>query len=358
MKTFSFLLGVAGCAPSIIGRVNAAPQFGAHKTDVCSSRSDAVSQAPALVSAAPAVSSVTPAISSAAPALSSAAPGLSSVAPAASSASPAAPLSSGKVRFAGVNIAGFDFGCGIDGTCNTASTFDVASKGTGIQQIQHFVKDDQLNAFRLPVAWQFLVNNQLGGTLDSTNLAAYDKLVQGCVNAGAAMCIIDVHNYARYNGMIIGQTPGGPTNEQYASLLSQLAIKYKNQPQVAFDIMNEPHDIPNLAAWGNSSQIAVNAIRNAGATGQVILLPGTDFASADTFISSGSAAILSNITNPSGGTDNLVSLTSGSHLNNLLISLLLGRYSTFTNTLTWTTAERMPLARRITFQPLQLWRHT
>jgi hypothetical protein len=105
-------------------------------------------------------------------------------------AAPAPP--GGQVAFAGVNIAGFDFGCGIDGTCNTANTFDVVAKGSGIQQMQHFVTDDGLNAFRLPVAWQFLVNNQLGGPLDATNVAAYDKLVQGCVSSGAKLCMIDM----------------------------------------------------------------------------------------------------------------------------------------------------------------------
>jgi endoglucanase len=318
MKTFSSWLDVASCALCIVGGANGAPQLRAHKRSACTSPTQAL----AISSTAPALSpaglvsrsvSLPSAITLAAPVVSSSAlasPPIASTAGLASTSStgsPEAPQSSGKVRFAGVNIAGFDFGCGIDGTCNTASTFDVVDNGNGIQQMQHFVKDDGLNAFRLPVGWQYLVNNQLGGPLDTTNLATYDKLVQGCVSSGAAMCIIDVHNYARYNGMIIGQTPGGPTNEQYASLLSQLATKYKNQSQIAFDIMNEPHDIPNLAAWGNSSQVAVNAIRNAGATNQTILLPGTDFASADTFISSGSAAILNNITNPSGGTDNLVS---------------------------------------------------
>jgi endoglucanase len=224
-----------------------------------------------------------------------------------SSANTPAP-SAGRVRFAGANIAGFDFGCGIDGTCDTTKAFDVAVKGNGVQQMQHFVKDDGLNAFRLPVSWQFLVNNKLGGPLDATNLAMYDNLVQGCVTAGAAMCIIDVHNYARWNGMIIAQTPGGPTNDQYASLWSQLATKYKSQPQVAFDIMNEPHDIPDLNLWGQSSQAAVTAIRAAGATNQTILLPGTNFASAETFVSSGSADVLSKITNPGGGTDGLVCL--------------------------------------------------
>lgn len=99
---------------------------------------------------------------------------------------------SGKVAFAGINISGFDFGCGIDGTCDITQTFDVANKGNGVQQMAHFVNDDKLNAFRLPVAWQYLVNNNLGGPLDATNAANYDKLVMGCAGV-AAMCIIDMY---------------------------------------------------------------------------------------------------------------------------------------------------------------------
>ena len=104
--------------------------------------------------------------------------------------------------------------------------------------MKHFVDDDGLNVFRLTVGWQFLVNNELGGTLDSTNFATYDKQVQGCIDAGADMCIIDIHNYARWNGAIIGQ--GGPSNVHFASLWSQLATKYVGQPKVAFGVMNEP----------------------------------------------------------------------------------------------------------------------
>ena len=92
----------------------------------------------------------------------------------------------GKVQFAGVNIAGFDFDCNINGTCNLSSTFDVASKGNGIAQMSHFTKNSGLNAFRLPVGWQFLLNNDQtpSGPIDATNLAAYDVLVQGCWIAG------------------------------------------------------------------------------------------------------------------------------------------------------------------------------
>lgn len=113
---------------------------------------------------------------------------------------------------------------------------------TGLDQMKHFVKDDGLNAFRIPVGWQFLLNNNLGGTLDSTNWATYDKQVQGCLDAGAALCIVDVHNYARWNGQIVGQ--GGPTDAQFASLWSQIATKYKGNNKIAFGVMNEPVSIP------------------------------------------------------------------------------------------------------------------
>ncbi len=64
------------------------------------------------------------------------------------------------------------------------------------------MKDDGFNAFRLPVGWQFLTNDVLGGPIDDANLQEYDDLVQACINSGAAGCIIDIHNYARWNGEV------------------------------------------------------------------------------------------------------------------------------------------------------------
>jgi endoglucanase len=147
-----------------------------------------------------------------------------------------------KVQYAGVNVAGFDFGCTIDGKCALTGTnkpYNIVSGGTAIGQMNHFVKDDTLNAFRLPVGWQFLLNDQLGGTLHANNFAQYDSLVQGCLNSGAALCILDIHNYARWNGAIIGQ--GGPSNAQFADVWKQLAQKYGSQSKIAFGVMNEPH---------------------------------------------------------------------------------------------------------------------
>ncbi len=106
-------------------------------------------------------------------------------------------------------------------------------------QMKHFVDDDKLNVFRLNVGWQYLVNNQLGGSLDAGNMAKYDGLVQSCLATGA-YCIIDIHNYARWNGQIIGQ--GGPTDDQFANLWSQLATRYAAESKIVLGLMNEPHD--------------------------------------------------------------------------------------------------------------------
>jgi endoglucanase len=56
--------------------------------------------------------------------------------------------------------------------------------------MQHFVKDDHMNIFRLPVGWQVLQPSP-GATLNQTALGQYDQLVQACLSTGA-YCIIDV----------------------------------------------------------------------------------------------------------------------------------------------------------------------
>ncbi|EGO03450.1 carbohydrate-binding module family 1 protein/Glycoside hydrolase family 5 protein [Serpula lacrymans var. lacrymans S7.3] len=219
-------------------------------------------------------------------------------------ATPAA--SAGTLSYAGVNIAGFDFGCDTDGDCTASGAYPPLTQyygADGVGQMTHFVNDDNYNIFRLPVGWQFLTNNVLTGTLNQTNFAEYDTLVQACLATGAS-CIIDIHNYARWNGEIIGQ--GGPSNEIFASLWSSLATYYATESKVVFGVMNEPHDLPNITLWAGTVQAAVTAIREAGATTQLILLPGDDYTSAETFVSNGSADALNEVTNPDGSITGLV----------------------------------------------------
>ncbi|KAF8970192.1 endoglucanase [Flammula alnicola] len=212
----------------------------------------------------------------------------------------------GTLSHVGINISGFDFGCNSDGTCNASGAWPPLLKYYGHDgqgQMTHFVNDDGFNTFRLPVGWQFLTNDAETGTLNETNFAEYNDLVNACLGTGA-FCIVDVHNYARFNGEIIGQ--GGPTNDVFAALWSSLAAKFASNPKIIFGIMNEPHDVPDINLWAQSVQAAVTAIRDAGATSQIILLPGNNWTSAETFVSNGSGAALLTVTNPDGSTTNLV----------------------------------------------------
>jgi len=90
--------------------------------------------------------------------------------------------------------------------------------------------------------------------------------------------------------------------------LSKTLIKsqYANQTNVVFGIMNEPHNIPDMAIWAKTVQAAVTAIRQAGATSQMILLPGNDFTSAQSFVSNGSAGNLSTVHNLDGSNTSLI----------------------------------------------------
>ncbi|KAI1320318.1 glycoside hydrolase family 5 protein [Xylariaceae sp. FL0255] len=213
------------------------------------------------------------------------------------------------VQYFGINIAGFDFGCGTDGSDDwqTSATPPLSSLGgpDGAGQMSHFAKDDGMNIFRLPVGWQYLVANNLGGDLDPTNSGNYDQLVQACLSTGAT-CLIDVHNYARWDGGIIGQ--GGPTNDQFASLWTNIATKYAGQDNLFFGLMNEPHDL-DISTWAGSVQAAVTAIRNAesssGGIQHTILIPGTEYTSAGAFPSMSGPSLVG-ITNPDGSTTDLV----------------------------------------------------
>jgi endoglucanase len=77
-----------------------------------------------------------------------------------------------------------------------------------------------------------------------------------------------------------------------------------------------------MSIWATSVQAAVTGIRQAGATTQIILLPGNDFTSAQTFVSNGSAGNLSRVHNLDGSNTGLIfdghkyldSDNSGTHL--------------------------------------------
>ncbi|KAI0669973.1 glycoside hydrolase superfamily, partial [Trametes maxima] len=153
-----------------------------------------------------------------------------------------------------------------------------------------------------PLAWQ-LMTPTVGGPINETFFAIYDKTVQAALASSSdAHVIVNLHNYARWNGGIISQ--GGATNAEFTSIWSQLAPKYGSNERIILGIMNEPHDIPSIEAWVSSVQYAVDAIRKEGAT-NFLLLPGSSWASTQAFPTE-AGPLLVKVEDPLGGTDKLI----------------------------------------------------
>jgi endoglucanase len=131
-----------------------------------------------------------------------------------------------------------------------------------------------MTIFRIPFAWERM-QPTLGGDLAAAELAHLDDVVSYATGKGARM-IVDPHNYARYNGQIIGG--GSVTAANFADLWGKLGAHYHDNPLVIFGLMNEPHDI-DVHAWLDAANGAIAAIRGAGAT-NLIFVPGTNWTGA------------------------------------------------------------------------------
>jgi len=67
------------------------------------------------------------------------------------------------------------------------------------------------------------------------------------------------------SGPVIGQDNSAPSKEAYAAAWGQIAAQFAKNPLVAFDLMNEPHDMKTETVLANENA-AIAAIRKAEVT--------------------------------------------------------------------------------------------
>jgi endoglucanase len=91
-----------------------------------------------------------------------------------------------------------------------------------------------------------------------------------------AFTLIDPHNFARYNGVVIGT--GNVPATAFADFWTRLANLFKSNDKVIFGIMNEPNDM-STELWLADANAAIKAIRDAGAT-NLLFVPGNGFTGA------------------------------------------------------------------------------
>lgn len=153
-------------------------------------------------------------------------------------------------RIIGVNLAGAEFApTRLPGTYGRDYQFPKAIH-------LRYYRTAGFNAIRLPILWERL-QPELRGPLDRDYL-------QGILNTldmardTQMRVVVDLHNYARYRGGLIGSTEVGIGSFQ--DLWRRLALALHGHPALeAYGLMNEPYN--TAGHWETWAQAGVDAVR-------------------------------------------------------------------------------------------------
>lgn len=163
----------------------------------------------------------------------------------------------------GVNLAGAEF--------NGTSFWPVPAETT-------YFRAAGMNVLRVPFLWERL-QPTLSGALDAAQFAALSAVVVNATAAGATV-ILDPHNYARYNGQVIGSS--AVPLAAFTDFWSRLASAFRDNPRVIFGLMNEPNSM-STESWLAAANAGIAGIRAAGAQ-QLILVPGNAWTGAHSWL--------------------------------------------------------------------------
>jgi len=139
---------------------------------------------------------------------------------------------------------------------------------------------------RLPFEWES-IQHDLNGPLDQDFLAQVRAVVEYAGSQGMDV-VLDLHNYGKYGDQLIGSTEVPVSS--FADLWARIAGEFAGDTNVKFGLMNEPQQA-TASEWLTSVNAAISAIRDAGATQQV-MVPGTYWSGAWSWTSSDNAAVL------------------------------------------------------------------
>lgn len=147
-----------------------------------------------------------------------------------------------------------------------------------------------MNIFRLNFLMERLTPNTLNSPFSPTYLGNLTQQVNYITSKGA-YAMIQPHNYGRFYGNIITDVSG------FKKWWQNVAAQYKDNELVVFDTNNEFHDMDQQLVF-DLNQAAIDGIRAAGATKQIITPEGNSWSGAWTWVSSGNGASLVNLKDP------------------------------------------------------------
>jgi endoglucanase len=168
----------------------------------------------------------------------------------------------------GVNLAGAEFSDKLPGNYGVSYIYP--------NKIElAYYKDKCMLLIRLPFSWENL-QTQTYADLDDQELERIKNFVAEAKKKGMKV-ILDIHNYGRYYGAVIGSN--AVPISAFADVWQQIANEFKDESAIyAYGLMNEPHDMNNK--WPQAAQAAVDAIRKVDDS-HIILVGGDGWSSAE-----------------------------------------------------------------------------
>jgi len=177
---------------------------------------------------------------------------------------PTKPIGAPVLTLRGVSLSSAEWGSAIPGVFGQDYIYPTHD------EVDYFVGKG-MTILRIPFLWERL-QLALNGPLDDAELGRLDDIVNYAAAAGANV-LLDPHNYAAYDGNVIGY--GGVTAAAFADFWGKLADHFKALPQAYFGLMNEPHSVTGqtlkTADWVAAANGAIQAIRATGATNTIMV---------------------------------------------------------------------------------------
>lgn len=173
--------------------------------------------------------------------------------------------------FRGVNLSGAEFG--------KPGGVPFKDYAWPSEQTVSYFASKGFDTIRLPFMWERL-QPELMKPLDKDEVGRLKEAV-ALIRAHEMRVILDPHNYARYREQVVGSA--AVPAAAFGDFWARLASLYPNEDDVIFGLMNEPYRMP-ISQWLDAANTAAAAIRNQAGARNLILVPGTAWTGAHSWM--------------------------------------------------------------------------
>jgi len=193
----------------------------------------------------------------------------------------------------GVNLSGGEFGS-IPGQLGHDYIYPS-------NQLIDAVSEKGFRLIRIPFRWERL-QPRLYGDFADRDLAALDRIVSHA-DARGMVVVLDLHNYARRltaNGSTALVGTSGLPDAALADFWEKLGGHFRDRGNVWIGLMNEPNGL-EADEWFATAQTVVNHLRANGIS-NLVLVPGTAWTGAWSWLRSGNARAAEDFRDPGKNT--------------------------------------------------------